>query len=201
MQTGQTLNNSLFLVVPIQQPLTNILSLCICSAPQTFTDGSELRKRVVREVGATALLSEPDDPVVPREAPPKPARSPPKTPTEEVTHVAANGTWSPLLTSVFMCTVLAAGAYACYRTYFHWCLLFPICLFLYPSLCWLLAGKEKERHRDTHTFSAGPVSLSWARLTLSECQWERVSETFLRQTAVASLYTHTHTHTHTLFAI
>lgn len=93
--------------------------MCIYSAPQTFTDGSELRKRAVGEVGATALLSEPDDPVVPREAPPKPARSPPKTPTEEVTPVAANGAWSPLLTSVFMCTVLAAGAYACYRTYFH----------------------------------------------------------------------------------
>lgn len=119
VQTGQTLNISLFLVVLIQQPHTNILSLCIYSAPQTFTDGSELRKRAVGEVGATALLSEPDDPVVPREAPPKPARSPPKTPTEEATPVAANGAWSPLLTSVFMCTVLAVGAYACYRTYFH----------------------------------------------------------------------------------
>ncbi|XP_016140080.1 tyrosine-protein phosphatase non-receptor type 1-like isoform X2 [Sinocyclocheilus grahami] len=101
--------------------IKNSTEICANSAPQTFTDGPELRKRAVAagEVRATELLSEPDDPIVAREAPPKPARSPPKTPTEEATHVAANAAWSPLLTSVFMCTVLAVGAYACYRTYFH----------------------------------------------------------------------------------
>ncbi|XP_016331050.1 tyrosine-protein phosphatase non-receptor type 1 isoform X2 [Sinocyclocheilus anshuiensis] len=101
--------------------IKNSAEICANSAPQTFTDGPELRKRAVAagEVRAKELLSEPDDPIVAREAPPKPARSPPKTPTEEATPVAANGAWSPLLTSVFMCTVLAVGAYACYRTYFH----------------------------------------------------------------------------------
>ncbi|XP_016372395.1 tyrosine-protein phosphatase non-receptor type 1 isoform X2 [Sinocyclocheilus rhinocerous] len=101
--------------------IKNSAEICANSAPQTFTDGPELRKRAVAagEVRAMELLSEPDDPIVSREAPPKPARSPPKTPTEEATPVAANGAWSPLLTSVFMCTVLAVGAYACYRTYFH----------------------------------------------------------------------------------
>ncbi|KAL0185819.1 hypothetical protein M9458_017489, partial [Cirrhinus mrigala] len=76
--------------------------ICANSAPQTFSDGPDLRKRAVTasEVGATALLTEPDDPIVAREAPPKPARSPPKTPTEEATPVAANEAWSPLLTSV-----------------------------------------------------------------------------------------------------
>lgn len=192
MQTGQTLNIALFLIVPFQQPHTNffLLLLCFYSAPQTFTDGQELRKRAVAacEVRATELSSEPDEPIVAREAPPKPARSPPKTPTEEATPVAVNGAWSPLLTSVFMCTVLAVGAYACYHTYFHWCSLFPIHLFLYSSMCWLLVGKEKERHTQTLilsqldlSLSAGPVSLSLNVFGL------RVSETFLSQTAVASL--------------
>ncbi|KTG46701.1 hypothetical protein cypCar_00021636, partial [Cyprinus carpio] len=101
--------------------IKNSAEICANSAPQTFTDGQELRKRAVAacEVRATELSSEPDEPIVAREAPPKPARSPPKTPTEEATPVAVNGAWSPLLTSVFMCTVLAVGAYACYHTYFH----------------------------------------------------------------------------------
>ena len=46
------------------------------------------------------------------------------------------GTWSPLLTSVCLCTALALSAYACYRAYFHWCLSFPffffVCLFVTP---------------------------------------------------------------------
>uniref|UniRef100_A0A9J7XMX4 Tyrosine-protein phosphatase non-receptor type n=1 Tax=Cyprinus carpio carpio TaxID=630221 RepID=A0A9J7XMX4_CYPCA len=99
--------------------IKNRAEICANSAPQTFTDGSELRKRAAGEVGTSALLGELDEPIVAREAPPKPARSPPKTPTEEATPVAADGAWSPLLTSVFMCAVLAVGAYACYRTYFH----------------------------------------------------------------------------------
>ncbi|XP_016317453.1 tyrosine-protein phosphatase non-receptor type 1-like [Sinocyclocheilus anshuiensis] len=101
--------------------IKNSAEICANSAPQTFTDGSELRKRAAGEVGEVGAsgLSKPDDTIIAREAPPKPARSPPKTPTEEVTPVAANGAWSPLLASVFMCTVMAVGAYACYRTYFH----------------------------------------------------------------------------------
>ncbi|KAK9970599.1 hypothetical protein ABG768_026527 [Culter alburnus] len=102
--------------------IKNNAEICAKSAPQTFTDGPDLRRRVVAagEVDAAALSSEqPDDPIVPREAPPKPARSPPKTPTAEAAPAPARGAWSPLMTCVCMCTVLAAGAYVCYRTYFH----------------------------------------------------------------------------------
>ncbi|XP_056092593.1 tyrosine-protein phosphatase non-receptor type 1 isoform X2 [Rhinichthys klamathensis goyatoka] len=102
--------------------IKNSAEICANSAPQTFTDGPDLRRRMVAagEVGATPLSSEQlDDPIVPREAPPKPARSPPKTPTAEAVPAPACGAWSPLMASVCMCTVLAAGAYVCYRTYFH----------------------------------------------------------------------------------
>ncbi|XP_067251015.1 tyrosine-protein phosphatase non-receptor type 1-like isoform X2 [Chanodichthys erythropterus] len=92
--------------------IKNNAEICAKSAPQTFSDGPDLRRRVVAagEVDAAALSSEqPDDPIVPREAPPKPARSPPKTPTAEAAPAPARGAWSPLMTCVCMCTVLAAG--------------------------------------------------------------------------------------------
>ncbi|XP_067251014.1 tyrosine-protein phosphatase non-receptor type 1-like isoform X1 [Chanodichthys erythropterus] len=91
--------------------IKNNAEICAKSAPQTFSDGPDLRRRVVAagEVDAAALSSEqPDDPIVPREAPPKPARSPPKTPTAEAAPAPARGAWSPLMTCVCMCTVLAA---------------------------------------------------------------------------------------------
>lgn len=113
---------SLVVAIHTQQPHSNTFCCCFSRAPQTFTDGPDLRRRMIAagEVGATPLSSEqPDDPIVPREAPPKPARSPPKTPTAEAVPAPASGAWSPLMASVCMCTVLAAGAYVCYRTYFH----------------------------------------------------------------------------------
>lgn len=129
VQKGQPVNIFYLLSTYSLPPTPNshiqtFFCCCFSSAPQTFTDGPDLRRRAVAaaEVDTATLSSEqPDDPIVPREAPPKPARSPPKSPTAEAAPAPApaRGAWSPLMTYVCMCTVLAAGAYVCYRTYFH----------------------------------------------------------------------------------
>lgn len=144
---------------------------CLSSAPETFTDGPDLRKRVVAagEVDAAALSSEqPDDPIVPREAPPKPARSPPKTPTAEAAPAPARGAWSPLMTCVCMCTVLAAGAYVCYRTYFHWCPVFRSVSFsIPPSAGYWREKKKRDTYTQTLTLSQLDLSLSAEPISLS----------------------------------
>lgn len=184
----------------IFSPNSHIQTFFCCrfsSAPQTFTDGPDLRRRVVAagEVDAAALSSEqPDDPIVPREAPPKPARSPPKTPTAEAAPAPARGAWSPLMTCVCMCTVLAAGAYVCYRTYFHWCPVFRSVSFsLPPSAGYWREKKKRDTYTQTLTLSQLDLSLSAEPISLSPCLWGRVSEAFLCQTAVVSLYTHSYT--------
>ncbi|XP_065103240.1 tyrosine-protein phosphatase non-receptor type 1 [Paramisgurnus dabryanus] len=96
--------------------MTNNIEICANRAPQVFSDGPELRKRTAGEVGATTLSSgQHENPIVAAEAPPKPARSPPKTPPEDAAHSA----WSPFLVNTCVCTVLAVGAYVCYRTFVH----------------------------------------------------------------------------------
>nr|CAQ14262.1 protein tyrosine phosphatase 1b [Danio rerio] len=102
------------------ESITNSAEICANSAPKTFTDGPEIRKRTVpAEFGALPLVNEqPDEPIIPREAPPKPPRSPPLTPATEAPTTAAQEAWSPLVVSLCLCTALAVGAY-CYRTYFH----------------------------------------------------------------------------------
>lgn len=122
-------------------------------APQVFTDGQDLRRRaaVAGEVG------QPENPIVATEAPPKPARSPPETPPADAPH----SVWSPLLVNTCVCTVLALGAYVCYRTFVHWCSLsisvdLILSLFLPSAGCW--GKRERQTHTDAHTFSAGPVS-------------------------------------------
>ncbi|TRY57624.1 hypothetical protein DNTS_021058 [Danionella cerebrum] len=96
--------------------------ICVNSVPHTLTEGPEIRRRTVpAEVEEKPLISElPDVLIIPREAPPKPARSPTKTSPADAHPTAEQEVWSsPLLASVCMCTVLAVGAYVCYRTYFH----------------------------------------------------------------------------------
>ncbi|XP_051964911.1 tyrosine-protein phosphatase non-receptor type 1-like isoform X2 [Xyrauchen texanus] len=83
------------------------IEICANSAPQTFTDGPDLRRRAAAgEVGVTTLPSEqPVNPIIATEAPPKPARSPPKTPPADDAH----GAWSPLLANMCVCTALVLG--------------------------------------------------------------------------------------------
>ncbi|KAI7797639.1 Ptp1b protein, partial [Triplophysa rosa] len=83
----------------------------VSRAPQVFTDGQDLRRRAA----AAGEVGQPENPIVATEAPPKPARSPPETPPADAPH----SVWSPLLVNTCVCTVLALGAYICYRTFAH----------------------------------------------------------------------------------
>ncbi|XP_051951012.1 tyrosine-protein phosphatase non-receptor type 1-like [Xyrauchen texanus] len=101
------------------ETIKNSIEISANSAPQTFTDLPDLRRRAAAaagEVGVTTLPSEqPDNPIIATEAPPKPAHSPPKSQPSDDAH----GAWSPLLANVCLCTALVLGAYVCYRNYFH----------------------------------------------------------------------------------
>lgn len=99
-----------------------------CTPPEP-----EIRRRTVVDVAApkppSDQVDQPDGPVGSKEeaskAPPKPQR-PHDTERQKLTQVAeqagdssSQGTWTPLLANVCLCTAFALGAYVCYRACFH----------------------------------------------------------------------------------
>ncbi|XP_066499850.1 tyrosine-protein phosphatase non-receptor type 1 [Hoplias malabaricus] len=88
---------------------------------------TEVRRRAVEAGTGEVFVDQPDNAsiVKPSHTVPKttnpvvnPARLPLETQTPPSRGSAA-GEWSPFLTNVCVCTVLALGAYICYRTFFH----------------------------------------------------------------------------------